>query len=118
MSSITKDFEKKINAFKNMLYENVILFDQTHKPDDLTPLNNYRGYLLKILKYWSDDLYYNYPNVIKPSFLMPNHQLQQTFIKLTDWYIENILKSNDADLRMDASAIIQRQYEREPLYLK
>jgi hypothetical protein len=115
MSSITKDFEKKINAFKTMLYENIILFDQTHNAGDLAPLNNYRTYLMKIFQYWSGDLYYNYPNVIKPTFLMPNHELQQTFVQLTDWYIKNVLKNSDVDLRTDATAIIQRECEKEPL---
>lgn len=116
MTSITKAFEKKIIDFKKMLYENIILFDETHNAGDLAPLNNYKKYLFNIFHYWSGDLYYNYPNIIKPTFLMPNHTVQQAFFQLTDWYVRNILKTNDPDIRTDCIAIIQRECEKEPLY--
>ena len=117
MSSITTVFEKKINSFKKMLYDNIILFDQTHSAGDLAPLNNYKKCLFDIFHYWSGDLYYNYPNIVKPTFLMPNHKIQQAFIQLTDWYITYVLKTNDPDIRTDCIAIIQRECEREPLDL-
>lgn len=111
---IIKAFEEKINKLKSLLYKNLIIYDESHTPGDLTPLNNYRGFLLKIFQYWSD-IMYNPTQTMK--LMMPTHEIQQIFAQLTEWYILNVLKTNDSDLRADILHLIRREYEKDPLHL-
>lgn len=114
-SQILEEFGNKLTNLKKQLYETIIIYDSTHSPGDLTPYNNYREYLLKILDYWSD-IFYNGRNA-GSSLMMPTHELQQLFREYTSWYIKNIINSSDSDLHTDAIAVIKRECEKAPLQL-
>lgn len=115
-SELLKQLDKNILELKNALYKNIVIYDQDHNPSDLTPLNNYKSYLMKVLQYWVALMYQGKAAAAVPA-LMPTHELQKIFTELTSWFVKNIVNSTDAELRTDAIYSVKRNCEKDPLYL-
>lgn len=113
---LLEQLEKNIVDMKNALYKDIVIYDSTHSPEDLTPLKNYTVYLIKILQYWSRLMYEGKAAASIP-IMMPTHELQKLFTEQTTWFIRNIVNSKDADLRNNALYSVKRNCERDPLYL-
>lgn len=115
MDSVLKELQKNIIDLKTNLYKDIIIYDTEHRPSDLTPLNHYMTYLIKILQYWYDITYMGPSAATK--LMMPTHELQELFHEKTVWYIKNIINNPDSNIRTDALYLLKKNYEKTPLYL-
>lgn len=103
------EFKKRINTVKNQLYKDLILYDADHSPKDLTPLNEYIFYFLKIMQFWKDLFYTKYANPI----VVPK-KIEAIVSENTKWIEENIIGADDQTRTM-ALYELQKNCERSPL---
>ena len=106
------EFKNRINTMKNQIYKDLILYDADHSPKDLTPLNEFIFYFLKIMQFWKELFYTKYTNPI----VVPK-KIEDIVAENTKWVEENIIVSDDSQLRTLALYELQKNCERSPLIL-
>jgi hypothetical protein len=107
------EFKERINTMKNALYKELITYDAAHTPKDLEPLNEYIFYFLKIMQFWKDLFYNKYAN----SIMVPKN-IEKIVSENTKWVEENIIKSDDTELRTMAMYELAKNMDKNPLILK
>ncbi len=110
--AVLKEFNEQMNKMKEKLYDAMVRNNNADQPGNLDSLHRYEELLRKILFYWKR-LYHN-GAVSGYTLRMPSEELQKIFDEKTSWYIHNILKSSDMDVRIHGIGLVERNCETEP----
>ncbi len=113
---ILNEFNEQIAELKNKIYDSLIRNNPKDEPGSLMMLHNYESLLKKIFLYWKT--LYNVGSSVGYSIRMPTEGLQKLFHEKTAWYIQNIVKNPDTDVRYKGIFIVEQNCEKDPHSLK
>jgi hypothetical protein len=113
---VIKEFNDQIGELKNKLYDDIIRNNPSDQPGSLDALRRYEQLLKKIFSYWQT--LYNVGGSIGYSLRMPSTELQNLFHEKTSWFVQNIVKNPDMDVRIHGISTVERNCEKDPYDLK
>ena len=112
---VLNEFNKQIAELKNKIYDVIIRNNENDQPGSLTSLHHYEELLKKIFLYWKK--LYDVGSGLGYTIQMPSKELQKLFHDKTGWYIQNIVKNSDTDVRHQGIFIVGQNCEKDPYNL-
>lgn len=114
--AVLKEFNGQIGELKEKMYDVMVRNNNADEPGNLDSLHRYEELLRKILFFWKQ--LYQGGAAAAYTLRMPSEELQELFDTKTRWYIQNIVKNPDTDVRIHGIALVERNCETEPTSLR
>ena len=115
--AVLKEFNGQMSELKEKMYDVMVRNNSADEPGNLNSLHRYEELLRKILFFWKR-LYESGAAAATYTLRMPSEELQDLFNEKTRWYIQNIVKNPDTDVRIHGIALVERNCEMEPTSLR
>ncbi len=113
--AVLKEFNDQISQLKAKMYDVMVRNNVEDQPGNLDSLHRYEELLRKILLFWKR--LYNAGAAATYTLRMPSEELQKLFEEKTYWFLQNIVKHPDMDVRIHGIALVEHNCEIEPTNL-